>query len=499
MAPVRGFIGGFYAGANPITANETLVNWYPSAVETPNGATPVELLPTPGVRTFATASTGVGRGAWAGDDRAFVVFGDTLFELSPAGVATSRGTMAYDTNPVTFSTNGDAGNQLLITSGGNAYCYDLGTNTLSLVIAGGVLQGGVVDGYGVVLVTTPGDVQFRISDLFDLTTWDPLQFAQRSIQPDLWQAMHVDPYGYIRLFGSKTSEAWVNQDLFPFPFAPDRSGLMEEGIAALFSVRQAGKHTVWLSTNGNGGYQVFAAQGFTPKRISHHALERVFAGYATVSDAVADTYEHEGHAFYLLTFPTAGATWCYDFATGAWHRRAAYINGAYTYWRPSFHCFAFGRHLAADRDSANVLELTDAPRATTDSVGAPVVLPAWTDVDGRPIVRERQAPAGGAENQVVFYDRFEVLCQAGVGLTTGAAEDVDPRLMLDVSDDYGQTFGVERTASMGRVGEYGKRCTWWGLGQGRGRVWRVRCSAAVPVRLTAAFQKVRQGAPLEAA
>lgn len=480
MSAIPGFLGGAYSGANPVSANETLINWYPSAVETPNGTTPVELLPTPGVQTFATATVGGGRGAWAGDGRAFVVFGDTLFELTSAGAATSRGTLAYDANPVTFSTNGDAGNQLLITSGGNAYSYDLTTNTLTLEITGDCLQGGVVDGYGVVF----GAAQFRISDLFDLTTWDPTQFAQRSIQSDLWQAAIVDPYGYITLFGSKTSESWSNVGAFPFPFAPDRSGLMEEGIAAPFSVKQAGKHKVWLSTNANGGYQVLAAQGFTPRRISTHALERAIAGYASVSDAQADTYEQEGHAFYLLTFPAAGVTWCYDFSTGAWHQRGTFQTGAYTYWRPAFHCFAFGKHLAADRDSAVIFDVTDT---------------VATDAGGVPLVRERQFPAGSRENTLVFYDRLEILCQSGVGLSTGAAEDMAPAFMLEVSNDYGRTFGSERQGQIGAIGRYETRAAWWGLGSGRGRYYRLRASAAVPFRLTGAFQRVRQAAALEVA
>lgn len=484
MSLIPGFLGGAYAGANPVSANETLINWFLSAVEAPGALTPAEYLPTPGARTFSTASVAGGRAAWAGDGRCFVVHGNTLSELNAAGTATGRGTVVTDTNPATIASNGDAGNQLLITSGGNAYCYDLTANTLTLVLTGGVLQGGVVDGYGVVLITTPGGVQFQISALFDLSTWDPTMFAQRSIQPDLWQAMLVDPYGYITLYGSKTSESWSNTGAASFPFAPDRSGLIEEGTAAPFSVKQAGKHKVWLSTNGNGGYQVMAAQGFTPRRISTHAIERAIAGYATIADAVADTYEAEGHAFYLLTFPSAGVTWAYDFSTATWHRRGTFQTGAYTYWRPRFFCFAFGKLLAVDADSAVVYEITDA---------------VATDVESLAIVRERTFSAGGRENQIVFYDRLEVLCQSGVGLVTGAAQDMEPHLMLSVSNDYGRTFDIERTASVGAVGDYGRRCAWWGLGSGRGRYYRIRASAAVPWRLTAAYQKVRQGAPLEAA
>jgi hypothetical protein len=480
MPAIAGFVGGAYSAQNPVSANETAVNWFASAVETPSGATPAEMLPTPGLSTVATASVGGCRAAWAGDGRCFFVFGDTLFELDATLALTSRGTVALDGNPATISTNGDAGNQLLITSGGNAYSYDLGTDTLTLQITGNCLQGGVVDGFGVVF----GAAQFRISDLFDVTVWDPTQFAQRSIQPDLWQAALIDPYGYITLLGSKTSESWSNVGASPFPFAPDRSGLMEEGIAAPFSVKQAGKQKVWLATNGNGGYQVMAAQGFTPRRISTHGLEVAIKGYAGIASAFADTYEDEGRAFYLLTFPQAGATWCYDFSTGLWHRRGFYSGGAFTYWRPAFHCFAFGRHLAGDLDSGAVLELRD---------------DVHTDVGGVPIVRERQFFAGSTSNQLAFFDYLEIVGQSGVGLTSGAAEDVDPHVMLAISDDYGQTFHTERTTAIGAVGQREARWAWWGLGSGRGRYYRLRASAAVPVRLTAATQRVRMGAPLEAA
>lgn len=480
MALFPAFIAGAYQGANPVSANETLVNLYPSKVETPGATFPAELLPTPGVRVFGSASVAGGRAAWAGDGRCFVVFGDTLFEVLADGTVTSRGTVAYDTNPATIATTGDASHQLLITSGGNAYCYDLTTNTLTTVLTGDVLMGGVVDGYGVVF----GAAQFRISDLFDLTTWDPLQYAQRSIQSDLWQALLVDPYGYLTLLGSKTGESWANAGTFPFPFAPDRSGLIEEGIAAPFSLKQAGKHKVWLSTNGNGGYQVMAMQGFTPRRISTHGIEHQIARYTHIADAYADTYEQEGHAFYLLTFPREQVTWVFDFATGHWHRRGFWQNGAWAAWRPAFHCFAFGKHLAVDRESTAVFEVTDR---------------VSTDVDGAPILRERQAPATTQESQLLFFDRLELLAQMGVGLTDGPPSDRDPQVALAISNDYGRTFGVERQASLGAVGAYTKRCVWWGLGSGRGRVYRVRVSAAVPFRITAAFQKVRGGAPLEAA
>lgn len=487
MSAIPGFVGGAYEGANPVSAYETCVNLYPSAVETPNGSAPAELLPTPGYSVAATAGESDCRAAFATGPttasvtgRAFFIFGTKLYELTGGGsTLTERGTVVNDGQPATIASNGE---QLLIVAGGNAYSYILASDTLATELTGGCVQGGVVDGYGVVFRNR----RIERSDLFDLTTWDPLEFAERSIQGDAWESMLIDPYGYITLLGSKTGESWSNQGTATgstFPFAPDRSGLIEEGILAPWSLRQAGRHKVWLALNANGGYQVLAAQGFQTRRISTHGIEQIIADMGSIVDAIAETYEEQGHAFYLLTFPNGGYTLVYDFSTGLWHRRASQSAGAFGKWPGAFHCFYERVHYfgAADTDELFALD----PDLATD--------------DGETILREREFSPGGRENQRIFYDHLEVLCQSGVGLSSGSSANTDPKLSLYVSDDYGRTFGSAIEASIGTNGAYGARAQWWGLGSGHGRRYRLRMSAAVPWRLTAAYQKVRPASPLEAA
>lgn len=468
MAPVRGFIGPAYEGKNPVSANEALINWYLSVVETPGAVSPAELLPTPGVTVRNLTLAGNGRAAFACDGRRFMIAGPTLYEIDQTWTATARGTVVDDGRPAMIVTSGT---ELCIAAGGSVYNFVLATNTLTLELTGGYTHVGFLDGFFIAF-----NGGFRLSDLYDGTTWDPTQFADRSIRPDLWQAMLCNPYGYILLVGSQTGENWTNVGIYPFPFAPDRSGLLEEGIAAPFSLKQAGKQAVWLATNANGGYQVIAMQGFTPRRISTHAIEQAIAGYATISDAYADTYESEGHAFYLLSFPSAQVTWCYDFATQAWHQRGSWGNGQWNYWRPAFFCFAFGQLAAIDRVTGAVYEVSDS---------------VATDVDDLPMRRVRRAWAGearmyevsvsaavpwrltGASQQVrhngltMFYDSLHILMQVGVGLNAGAgvaAADVDPMVMLRASNDFGQTWGSERHASAGKIGETRKRVIFRNLG-----------------------------------
>jgi hypothetical protein len=68
--------------------------------------------------------------------------------------------------------------------------------------------------------------------------------------------------------------------------------------------------------------------------------------------------------------------------------------------------------------------------------------------------------------------------ETGVG--NGNGQGADPLLMLRYSNDGGHTWSNEKTASIGKVGEYGKRARFNRLGAGRNRLWEI--SLTDPVR-----------------
>jgi hypothetical protein len=471
-----GFIHGSYAPQNPTTDQEQTTNWYLEKSESEAATSPASLLPTPGFTPFVTAEAVGGRAMFEINGRCFGVVADDFLEIFSDGTITTHGTVAIDENPATICSNGDGGNQLLITSGDNGYCFDLLTDTLTLEVTGGCTQGGMLYGYGVLFDRATSS--FRISDLFDMTTWDPTQTAANAISQDDWQSMLVTPYGQIFLPGSQTGQFWYNAGTFPFPFAPDPSGLVEEGIAATFSLKFAGKSAVWLSTNKNGGYQVMRASGFTPERISDHALEYELSQLTRLDDAIGETYEDQGHSFYLLTIPSARITRVLDFATGEWHNRGTWISetNSFEYLRPMFHCFAFNKHLMADRESAVIYQMD---------------ISLTTDIEERPIRRVRRAPALVNDNLRLFYPKFEVMLETGLGYGTGNTSNA--RVMLRTSNDGGKTFSNEREMSAGAVGQYGLRCVAFRTGAGRQRVFEIAVTDAVNNwRLTDAYVRVEK-------
>jgi hypothetical protein len=483
MAPFPQMIGGSYSVQSPITDQEQTVNRYLEIAEVPGATSRAALYPIPGVTAFAE-SIAVGCRCQFTDDssgRTFAVQGASFVEIDSVGTVTVRGSVAIDTNPATISTNGDGGGQLLVTSGDKAYCFTLATNVLTEVLASGATMGAVLYGFGLVFDKATGTV--FLSDLFDLTTWDPTQFFQRSIGTDPWQAMHVTPYGYIVLPGTQTGETWFNNGGFPIPFAPDPSGQFARGIAATFSIRQLGETVVWLATGIEGDLTIVRQTGFTPGRISTHAVEHALAGYSATSrvdDAIGQVHGWLGHLFYVLTFPTADHTWVFDALldgkANPWHERGTWISeqDRFTYWRPVFHTFAFGRHLMGDPESAVIYAL-DADSST--------------DVDDRSIRWVRRSPAVIAEHKRIVIDALELLFQTGVGTASG--QGLSPQVMLRISRDGGITWGSERRLSLGQQGEFWVRVIARMLGMGRSFVFEVSGSDPVPMRLTDAFLKIR--------
>lgn len=483
MATFPTFLNGSYAPQNPITDQEDLTNWYLELSESQGASSRASYLGIPGVATFATAVAVGGRGIFTDDTsgRCFAVMGASFVEILAGGTVTVRGTVAVDGNPATISTNGPA-EQLLITSGSNAYSYDLATDTLTLEVSGEATQGAVLYGFGLIFNKATGRV--RLSDLDDLTAWDPTQFFARSINTDPWQAMHVTPYGYIVLPGTQTGENWYNAGTSPIPFAPDPSGNFAKGIAATFSIQQLGESVVWLARGIEGDHTVVRMTGFTPQRVSDHGVEFDLSQIGDdvgVEDAIGQVYGEHGHLFYLLNLLTGRRTWAYDATIGAqarpWAKRGTWIqsDNDFTYWRNVFHTFAFNTHLTLDPDTAIISRLSH---------------DIYTDVESRPIRRVRRSPAILDENRRLIIDLFELQMEVGMGLQTGQGSD--PVVMLRISRNGGRTFGNEHTCRAGKVGQYGTRVLWRMLGIGRNWVFEISTSDPVPWRLTAAYFKARR-------
>lgn len=469
-----GFIGGSGTTQSLTADGERTVNLYVERMDSEAAANRAALFPAPGFRTWSTVGDTGGRGSLVAAGRLFMVIGGTLYEFDSNGTATNRGTVAVDANPAQLVYNGLVGGQIGIASGGNAYCLVLSSNTFSQVLTGDCTMIAFAAGFGLAFNINTGHV--RLSALNDFTTWPPATFFQRSLFGDPYQTMFVDTNNLVWMIGTDTFEVRYNSGTGTQPFIP-LSGLVGRyGIASPFAFGLSGLGNFWLARNPEGIGQFVMTRGASPTPISSYAFNTTIAKYlrtSRIDNAEIVVYQQEGHTSANLTFPSPNATWSVDVETQSWTERGTWnsVRGDFDAWAPRTHVYAFGKHLIADRTTGKISEM--------DTTFA-------TEIDGvTGIKRMRRAPALISEHKRIPIDRFELLMDVGLAVKSGQGSD--PQVMLRVSPDAGRTWGNERRASTGRMGEYGKRVYWDRIGAPMAAMFEVTYTEPVPFRLVNAF------------
>jgi hypothetical protein len=148
-----------------------------------------------------------------------------------------------------------------------------------------------------------------------------LSFASKDGSPDDLVSIIVDRRE-VYLLGEMSSEVWINSGGVPFPFTRIPGTSTQQGIAAQFSMARMGNSFAYVSKNNRGEAMIVRMNGYFPERISTHAVETTLVNQ-NVENAIAWTYQLEGHEVYVVSFPSigpGGLTWAYDQTTGLWHK-----------------------------------------------------------------------------------------------------------------------------------------------------------------------------------
>lgn len=452
---------------------ERLVNWYAE----PGGKGQFSLKPTPGLDLFSAVNPSSGssvRGLWSCYGRFFCVAGNQLFELSNTGVATLRGTLAKNSGRVTIRNNGT---QLIVCEDGSGWILTLATNVFAQITDVDYPASNVVeyqDGY--FIMPFPDTEDFYISAGDDGTSWNADDLTNADGTPDNIQTI-IRNGRNLWVMQTGSTEVYYNSGNVDFPFDRVQGAESEVGAVSKFSVCQIHDKIFWVGANGEGQGMVWMSQGYTPSRISNHAVEYDLNKMSFIDDAEAFCYQSEGHVFYVVSFQGGGKTWVYDLTTGLWHERMYWDadNHQERKIRVSTHTFFNGKNYVGDSSNNNVYELSE----TT-----------YTD-NGDEIVRICQTPNVHAERKRVFFSDFELDLERGVGLITGQGSD--PQIMMEYSNDGGHTWKGEKWRSAGAIGKYNKKVTWHGLGQARSRSFRIKTSDPVNYTIIDAFSELSVG------
>ena len=510
-----GFIGPTYQSENPSVDAERLVNLYPERIESGpySSKSGMAYYHTPGTTVFAALGDSPVRAMWAGAQGLYVLSGATLFQLDYTGSVVNSYTLA---NPaggmapgqIVFVPSGPGltvglSGVLMVWDGSpgyaggstypNVFFVDGTTGTPPTIMSGAGI--GCMDGYGIILrpacspgaagadpfpISTADGTQFNLSPIFlaNPAGWDPLQFAIKTGAGDALQVIYTpgaNPNGAgpeeCWLMGTDTIEVWYDTGgttTDPFPFQRVPGAFIAVGVWASQSVASVGSpaQLVFLGGDQRGVGIVYAMNGYTPQRVSNHAIEYAIAQYQaagqSISNAVGYSYAENGHNFYVLSFP-GGRTFAADFscpdASGRpmWHERGlgSTLAGLSNSWL--FHAWATGQHFVAGDNTANVYVSS---------------LATYQD-SGNPILRARIGPAISNEQKWVRHGQF--------WLSIGGPSNISRTYALDWSNDGGSNYGnsfnlgvqVDATTKFGRV-------LMNNLGRSRQRNYRVQTTDNEP-------------------
>ena len=460
-------LGQAYELRSPNAADNRLVNLYPEAI--PNeGQTAGWLQRAPGLRLLATIGLGPIRGVWdfqADAGTAFVVSGNSLYKINSSYAATLIGTIA-GTGPVSIADNGT---QVFFAANGPSYIYNNTTNVFQQITDPdfpGAVTVAYLDGYFV--FNEPNSQKVWVTSLLDGLSVDPLDFASAEGAPDLLQSLIVTNRE-VWLFGTNSIEVWYDAGAPDFPLARIQGASNELGCAAPYSVAKLDNGVFWLGADARGNGVVYRSNGYTGVRASNHALEWQIQGYGNISDAIAYTYQQDGHFFYVLTFPTVGKTWVYDVTTQSWHERAGWSNGEFVRHRSNCQMNFNQEIIVGDYENGNIYAFD--MDYYTDNGAVQKWLRSW-----------RALPSGANNLKRTAQHSLQLNCETGVGLNLGQGSD--PEVMMRWSDDGGHTWSNEHWTKMGKIGVYGYRAFWRRLGMTmklRDRVYEV--SGTDPVKI----------------
>lgn len=356
----------------------------------------------------------------------YAVVGTNLYSITSAGIETSLGTIP-GIYPVRLFDNGL---ELAIHDGDTTGYVWNGATLATPVNLPSVSDGCYIDGYFV--WTVADSDQFVISGIDTGTIYNPLDIATVEGSPDNLVGV-VNDHRELLFFGGATgstpsTEIFVNTGAADFPFERQGNAFLERGCIDRDSIVKLDNGTFFVGEDRI----VYRLDGYTPVRVSTHAVEKTLA---TAIWFRGLTYTQEGHKFYVLN--TDVGSWSIDVATNAWAERKSF---GLDYYRVGYSVPAYDKILFGDNQTGKIHEASLDVYAENGAV--------------IPVSIELPALGNGVDRQTLYS--FEAFMETGVGDLTVT----DPQMILSYSKNGGRSWSNEMWRGIGAQGEYTTRAVW---------------------------------------
>ena len=461
--------GPTYQSRSRPLSSQLTQNWYQQFNEAQKD--PYVLLPFPGLELLGNAP---------GKDRAqhrmaeidYQVKGASLYEIDKFGNHTLRGTI-----PGTgYAIMADDGINMFIVTDLKVWQYSTDTNAVTEVTDVNITGAKSVDFFNNQFIYT-FDKFSTISNVGDGSTASGLNIIGEETLPDDLVRDFVFEEIIYRM-GVRSVVGWWNNPSLTPPIDRLSGRVFNVGLAAINSVAETDQAFYWLGDD----FAIYRASGGSEERISTDAISNAISKYSDVSDAIANTFTFEGQNFYQITFPTGNRTFVINESLGVngWFELSSGVNSPFetSKYQGQSIISAYGQNMVADADNGNIYKLD---------------LDAFTN-NSEPLQRVRvtQSVNGalvGAKGKRVQMSSVKFIMETGVGLISGQGED--PKIMIEYSDDGGNSFSAGSWAQIGRLGESTLQVEWFDLGSFYDRIFRISITDAVSCSIYSATIDLR--------
>ncbi len=444
----------YQSRSKPLSSQRT-VNWYQQLSE--GGKDDYVLMPFPGLKLFVEGGEELDRGLWRMAETLYQVKGNTLYRIDSQANSQSVGSIPGNERCIMA----DDGINLFIVTNSSVYHYNSDNETVTKITDPDIDGAKSVDFINNQFIYTK-DKFTTISSVGDGTQASGLNVIGAETKPDKLIRDYVFEQVIWR-FGERTVEGWWNSGVGQPPIERLDGQMFDVGCVAIHSIAQTDEAFYWIGDD----YAIYRATGGAKQRISTDAISNQLKSFGDVSDAIGNTFTIQGQNFYMISFPSGGATFVNNESLGdkGWFELSSGFDG--DIYQASEVISCYGKNIVSDYTTGNLYELD---------------INTYTN-NGDPMRRERVLQAmdarliGGQQKDRVGMNTLTINMETGVGLIEGQGDN--PRIMVEFSDDGGRTWAHGAWPRTGRLGEFVLLVEWDEMSTFYNRI--VRISTTDPV------------------
>ena len=443
--------GPSYQSRSRPLSSQVTQNWYHQFNE--GGKDPYVLLPFPGLNLLGNAE-GADRGFHRMSEVLYQVKGTSLYSINKFGNHTLKGSIPGTGRAIIA----DDGINMFIVTDLKVWKYSTDSDAVTQVTDSNITGAKSVDFFNNQFIYTK-DKFSTVSNVGDGSAASGLNIiGEETLPDDLVRDFVFDEVIY--RCGVRSITGWWNNPSLTPPIDKLQGRIFHVGLGAINSIAKTDQAFYWLGDD----HAIYRASGGSEERISTDAISNEIKKYSMVNDAIANTFTFEGQNFYQITFPSGNKTFVLSESLGSsgWFELSSGVNSplqSKKYQGTSF-INAYGLNIVADTANGNVYEL-DLDTYTNNS-------------EALQRVRATQSANSemlGVKGKRVQMSALKLIMETGVGVIDGQGDN--PRIMIEYSDDGGNSWNGGSWPRVGRLGEFTLQVEWFDLGTFYDRIFRI--------------------------